>query len=151
MAVVVPYGAARWNLPRGELVAAGLVTLFLLLFLIVPVATVIYVAFTERGTGAFTLINGLVGNVPRFLPPGARQLILDIPYSGPAVVLLHGRADSATLRFNGLEHTLTGSEAAKLSPVIMLPSTSTLTVRGARGRLSIEIWETAQFPASREA
>ena len=33
------------------------IALFLLLFLIVPVATVIYVAFTEKGTGAFTLVN----------------------------------------------------------------------------------------------
>ena len=36
---------------------AALIGLFLLCFLIVPVATVIYVAFTERGTGAFTLVN----------------------------------------------------------------------------------------------
>ena len=33
------------------------IALFLLLFLVVPVATVIYVAFTEKGTGAFTLVN----------------------------------------------------------------------------------------------
>ena len=35
------------------------IALFLLLFLVVPVATVIYVAFTEKGTGAFTLVNFL--------------------------------------------------------------------------------------------
>ena len=57
MAVALPHPAARWALPRGEAVAAAFIVLFLLLFLIVPVATVIYVAFTERGTGAFTLVN----------------------------------------------------------------------------------------------
>jgi iron(III) transport system permease protein len=57
MAVALPRPAARWAFPRGEVVAAAFVILFLLLFLIVPVATVIYVAFTERGTGAFTLVN----------------------------------------------------------------------------------------------
>ncbi len=34
-----------------------MIGLFLLICLIVPVATVIYVAFTEKGTGAFTLVN----------------------------------------------------------------------------------------------
>ncbi len=57
MALALPRPAARWTLPRGDVVAAAFVALFLLLFLIVPVATVIYVAFTERGTGAFTLVN----------------------------------------------------------------------------------------------
>src|SRR5918997_6748144 len=57
MALALPRPAARWAIPRGEVVAAAFVALFLLLFLIVPVATVIYVAFTERGTGAFTLVN----------------------------------------------------------------------------------------------
>ena len=41
----------------GQAALAGAIAVFLLLFLIVPVATVIYVAFTEKGTGAFTLIN----------------------------------------------------------------------------------------------
>ena len=41
-------------------VALGLsILLFLGLFLIWPVATVIWVAFTEKGTGAFTLVNFL--------------------------------------------------------------------------------------------
>ena len=41
----------------GQIALGGLILLFLLLFLVLPVTTVIYVAFTERGTGAFTLIN----------------------------------------------------------------------------------------------
>ena len=57
MAVALSRPTARWALPRSEVVAAVLVAVFLLLFLVVPVATVIYVAFTERGTGAFTLVN----------------------------------------------------------------------------------------------
>src|SRR5215211_914593 len=57
MAIALPRPTARLRLPGGELVAAGLVTFFLVLFLIVPVGTVIYVAFTEKGTGAFTLVN----------------------------------------------------------------------------------------------
>ncbi|HEX8664039.1 MAG TPA: iron ABC transporter permease [Beijerinckiaceae bacterium] len=43
--------------PLGQALAAGVVALFLLLFLVLPVATVVYVAFTEKGTGAFTLVN----------------------------------------------------------------------------------------------
>ena len=41
----------------GQAALAGIIALFLLICLIVPVATVIYVAFTEKGTGAFTLVN----------------------------------------------------------------------------------------------
>ncbi|HEX2552320.1 MAG TPA: iron ABC transporter permease [Microvirga sp.] len=41
----------------GQALAAAAIALFLLLFLVWPVATVIYVAFTEKGSGAFTLIN----------------------------------------------------------------------------------------------
>ncbi|HEX6611280.1 MAG TPA: ABC transporter permease subunit, partial [Hyphomicrobiaceae bacterium] len=41
----------------GPVVLAVLITLFLALFLVIPVVTVIYVAFTEKGSGAFTLIN----------------------------------------------------------------------------------------------
>ena len=37
--------------------AALLIALFLLLFLVVPAAMVIYVAFTEKGTGIFTVVN----------------------------------------------------------------------------------------------
>ncbi|HEX2724518.1 MAG TPA: iron ABC transporter permease [Beijerinckiaceae bacterium] len=57
MAFALPRPAARAAFPTGEAAVAILAALFLLLFLIVPVATVIYVAFTERGTGAFTLVN----------------------------------------------------------------------------------------------
>jgi iron(III) transport system permease protein len=41
----------------GPVVLAVLIALFLALFLVIPVVTVIYVAFTEKGSGAFTLIN----------------------------------------------------------------------------------------------
>jgi iron(III) transport system permease protein len=41
----------------GQMALAGGIALFLALFLVVPVVTVIYVAFTEKGSGAFTLIN----------------------------------------------------------------------------------------------
>jgi iron(III) transport system permease protein len=41
----------------GQLALGGAILLFLILFLILPVTTVIYVAFTERGTGVFTLLN----------------------------------------------------------------------------------------------
>src|SRR5215203_7401274 len=49
--------ARRVAPPAGQALAAAAVALFLLLFLVVPVATVVYVAFTEKGTGAFTLVN----------------------------------------------------------------------------------------------
>lgn len=51
--------AARLFASPGQIVLAGAIGLFLLLFLVVPVTTVIYVAFTEKGTGAFTLVNFL--------------------------------------------------------------------------------------------
>lgn len=41
----------------GPMVLALLIGLFLALFLVIPVGTVIYVAFTEKGTNAFTLVN----------------------------------------------------------------------------------------------
>ncbi|GGE49416.1 ABC transporter permease [Agaricicola taiwanensis] len=41
----------------GPAVVAILIAVFLALFLIIPTASVVYVAFTERGTGAFTLVN----------------------------------------------------------------------------------------------
>lgn len=51
----------RWRLHAtpGQAALAALIAGFLLLFLAWPVATVIYVAFTEKGTGAFTLVNFL--------------------------------------------------------------------------------------------
>lgn len=44
--------------PGAALVALGIAG-FLVLFLVVPVAAVVYVAFTEKGSGAFTLVNFL--------------------------------------------------------------------------------------------
>lgn len=41
----------------GQALLALLIGVFLLLFLFVPVGTVIYVAFIDRGTGAFTVMN----------------------------------------------------------------------------------------------
>jgi iron(III) transport system permease protein len=42
--------------PR-QVAAAALIAAFLAVFLVLPVGTVMYVAFTEKGTGAFTLVN----------------------------------------------------------------------------------------------
>lgn len=47
----------RFAATPGQMLLAALIALFLALFLVIPVITVIYVAFTEKGTGAFTLIN----------------------------------------------------------------------------------------------
>src|SRR5690554_4762705 len=41
----------------GQALLALLIAVFLLLFLFVPVGTVIYVVFIDRGTGAFTVMN----------------------------------------------------------------------------------------------
>ena len=41
----------------GQAALALAIAAFLLAFLVVPVGTVIYVAFTEKGTGEFTLVN----------------------------------------------------------------------------------------------
>lgn len=43
----------------GQIALAASITGFLALFLVVPVTTVVYVAFTEKGSGAFTLVNFL--------------------------------------------------------------------------------------------
>ena len=47
----------RASATPGQMALAPPSPLFLALFLVVPVATVIYVAFTEKGAGAFTLVN----------------------------------------------------------------------------------------------
>lgn len=47
----------RWAVAPGPMALAILIALFLALFLVIPVGTVIYVAFTEKGSGAFTLVN----------------------------------------------------------------------------------------------
>ena len=57
MALALARPVGRLLASPGQAALAGVIALFLLLFLVVPVATVIYVAFTEKGTGAFTLIN----------------------------------------------------------------------------------------------
>ena len=51
--------AASWRLAAtpGQFGLALAIALFLALFLVVPVLTVVYVAFTEKGSGVFTLIN----------------------------------------------------------------------------------------------
>lgn len=51
--------ARRWRLPGtpGQIALALGIGAFLLAFLIIPVTSVIYVAFTEKGTGAITLVN----------------------------------------------------------------------------------------------
>ena len=49
----------RLEIKWGQLALALAILLFLVLFLVWPVATVIWVAFTEKGTGAFTLVNFL--------------------------------------------------------------------------------------------
>jgi iron(III) transport system permease protein len=52
-----PIEARRAVVAPGPIVLAALIALFLALFLVIPVMTVVYVAFTEKGSGAFTLIN----------------------------------------------------------------------------------------------
>ena len=57
MALALPGRRSQLAVTPGQAALIAGIALFLLLFLIVPVATVIYVAFTEKGTGAFTLVN----------------------------------------------------------------------------------------------
>ena len=58
MAFALPRRRAfAFGVTPGQAVAAAGIGLFLVVFLVVPVATVVYVAFTEKGTGAFTLVN----------------------------------------------------------------------------------------------
>ena len=42
---------------RGQRALAVAISLFLFAFLVLPTATVVFVAFTEKGTGQFTLVN----------------------------------------------------------------------------------------------
>jgi iron(III) transport system permease protein len=49
--------AKRLSATPGQIALALAIAAFLVLFLVLPVATVLYVAFTEKGTGTFTLIN----------------------------------------------------------------------------------------------
>ncbi len=58
LAVTTPNRAGRKrSATAGQTILALAIALFLALFLAVPVASVIYVAFTEKGSGAFTLVN----------------------------------------------------------------------------------------------
>jgi iron(III) transport system permease protein len=57
VAVALPRRPFAFGVTPGQAVAAAAIGLFLVVFLVVPVATVVYVAFTEKGTGAFTLVN----------------------------------------------------------------------------------------------
>lgn len=57
MTAVLSLRTWRASATPGQIVLALSILAFLMLFLVIPVATVIYVAFTERGTGSFTLIN----------------------------------------------------------------------------------------------
>ena len=58
IAIPTPRAASRPRVATpGQIVLASAIAVFLGLFLIVPVVTVIYVAFTEKGSGALTLIN----------------------------------------------------------------------------------------------
>lgn len=49
--------ARRLSATPGQIVLALAIAAFLLLFLGLPVGTVLYVAFTEKGTSTFTLVN----------------------------------------------------------------------------------------------
>ncbi|CAN5290356.1 iron ABC transporter permease [soil metagenome] len=49
--------ARRLSATPGQIALALAIAAFLLLFLGLPVGTVLYVAFTEKGTGSFTLVN----------------------------------------------------------------------------------------------
>ncbi|MGF6159745.1 iron(III) transport system permease protein [Ensifer sp. KUDG1] len=41
----------------GQILAVSVIALFLAIFLVIPACTVIYTAFTEKGTGALTIVN----------------------------------------------------------------------------------------------
>ncbi|TCR62943.1 iron ABC transporter permease [Bosea sp. BK604] len=52
-----PHRTRRLSATPGQIALALAIACFLLFFLVLPVATVLYVAFTEKGTGSFTLVN----------------------------------------------------------------------------------------------
>ena len=49
--------ARRITARPGQVLAVTLIALFLAIFLVIPAGTVIYTAFTEKGTGALTAVN----------------------------------------------------------------------------------------------
>jgi iron(III) transport system permease protein len=59
MASVASIPLRRITAKPGQIAAVALIGLFLAIFLIVPAGTVIYTAFTEKGTGALTFVNFL--------------------------------------------------------------------------------------------
>jgi iron(III) transport system permease protein len=61
VSIALPAGRARatFSATPGQIALALGIAAFLALFLVWPTATVIYVAFTEKGGGAFTLVNFL--------------------------------------------------------------------------------------------
>ena len=57
IALATGRASARLSATPGQIVLALGIAAFLALFLVWPSATVIYVAFTEKGGGGFTLVN----------------------------------------------------------------------------------------------
>lgn len=57
MAFVASMPTRRFAAKPGQVIAVSVIALFLLVFLIIPAGTVIYTAFTEKGTGALTIVN----------------------------------------------------------------------------------------------
>lgn len=57
MALVQSIPIRRVSAKPGQIFAIALIALFLAIFLIIPAGTVIYTAFTEKGTGALTIVN----------------------------------------------------------------------------------------------
>jgi len=57
LALPAPRARSRLSATPGQIALALGIAAFLALFLVWPSATVIYVAFTEKGGGAFTLVN----------------------------------------------------------------------------------------------
>lgn len=57
MAFALPIPKKLASATPGQVVTALIIALFLAVFLLIPTATVIYTAFTEKGTGAITAIN----------------------------------------------------------------------------------------------
>ncbi|MBX8812498.1 iron ABC transporter permease (plasmid) [Pseudochrobactrum algeriensis] len=57
MAFTLSIPRKRNSASPGQIVTALIIALFLAVFLLIPTGTVIYTAFTEKGTGALTAIN----------------------------------------------------------------------------------------------
>ncbi|NRP22423.1 Molybdenum transport system permease protein ModB [Ensifer adhaerens] len=57
MALVQSILIRRVSAKPGQIFAISVIALFLAIFLIIPAGTVIYTAFTEKGTGALTIVN----------------------------------------------------------------------------------------------